>query len=494
MPPQTRYARSGELSIAYQVIGDGPRDIVIVPGWLWHIELLWNDPGYHQFMQGLTDFARVITYDKRGTGLSDPIPAAPSLDERMDDVRAVLDAADSERASLLGISEGGPISALFAASHPERTERLVLYGSYVCGPYEADAPAAERWATTMGRVLGTIDRWGEGENLGWTAPSTDSPVARRLVGLFERAAMSPAMARSNMEANIEKCDVRPILPSVRVPTLVLHRRDDPIPIDHGRYYAEHIPNARLVELEGSDHTPWVGDIDALIGEVEEFLTGARAAHASDRVLATVLFTDIVGSTERAAELGDSAWRALLQGHDELVRGQLAARGGREIKHTGDGFLATFDRPGRAVRCASAIVSEVAELGISVRVGLHTGECEQRNGDMGGLAVHVGARIGGLANPGEVLVSGTLRDLVLGSGIEFSDRGVHALRGVPGDWHLFAVADTVPPGLLTDDRDARLSVGDRAAVGAMRRAPAVGRAIGRALQRRGPARRASHGRT
>jgi pimeloyl-ACP methyl ester carboxylesterase len=483
MPPQTRYARCGELSIAYQVFGDGPRDLVIVPGWLSHIELFWNDPGYHRFMQGLADFARVITYDKRGTGLSDPIAAAPSLDERMDDVRAVLDAAGSERATVFGFSEGGPISALFAASHPERTESLIVYGSIVCGPYDVDSPGAERWRVLFEHVLGTIDRWGEGETLGWAAPSADTPVARRLTGLVERAAMSPAMARANMAANLEKIDVRPILPSVRVPTLVLHRRGDPIPIEGARYYAEHIPEARLVELEGSDHSPFVGDIDAIVGEVEEFLTGARAAHASDRVLATVLFTDIVGSTERAAELGDSAWRALLQAHDELVRGQLAAHGGREVKHTGDGFLATFDGPARAVRCASTIAAEVAELGISVRAGLHTGECEQRGDDVGGLAVHIGARIGTLAAPGEVLVSGTLRDLVLGSGIEFSDRGVHGLKGVPGDWRLFAAADTASPAPLTDGGDARASVADRAAVGTMRRAPALGRAVGRALRRR-----------
>jgi pimeloyl-ACP methyl ester carboxylesterase len=483
MPPQTRYARCGELSIAYQVIGDGPRDLIIVPGWLSHIELFWNDPGYHRFMQGLTDFARVITYDKRGTGLSDPIPAAPSLDERMDDVRAVLDAAGSERATVFGFSEGGPISALFAASHPQRTEALIVYGSIVCGPYDVDAPGAEGWRVLFEHVLGTIDRWGEGETLGWAAPSADTPVARRMTGLVERAAMSPAMARANMAANLEKIDVRPILPSVRVPTLVLHRRHDPIPIEHGRYYAEHIPGARLVELEGRDHSPFVGDIDAIVGEVEEFLTGARATHASDRVLATVLFTDIVGSTKRAAELGDSAWRDLLQGHDELVRRQLAAQGGREVKHTGDGFLATFDGPARAVRCASTIASEVAELGISVRAGLHTGECEQRGDDVGGLAVHIGARIGALAAPGEVLVSGTLRDLVLGSGIEFSDRGVHGLKGVPGDWRLFAVADSALPAPVTDGGDAHASVTDRATVGAMRRAPALGRALGRRVRRR-----------
>jgi pimeloyl-ACP methyl ester carboxylesterase len=491
MPPQTRYAPCGDLSIAYQVIGDGPRDLIIVPGWLWHIELYWNDPGYHRFMQGLTDFARVIAYDKRGTALSDPVPAAPSLDERMDDVRAVLDAVGSERATVFGISEGGSIGALFAATHPDRTEALILYGAPVCGLQEG-APAAERWGALLKHIRGTIDRWGEGETLGWGAPSIDSPVGRRATGLVERAAMSPAMARANCVANIDRVDVRPILPSVSVPTLVLHRRDDPIPIEHGRYYAEHIPDARLVELEGVDHWPFVGDVDAIIGEIEEFLTGSRAARASDRVLATVLFTDIVESTERAVELGDSAWRALLQGHDDLVRRQLIAHGGREIKQTGDGFLSTFDSPARAVRCASRIAAETGELGIGVRAGLHTGECEQRGDDIGGLAVHIGARISGLAAPGEVLVSGTVHDLVLGSGIDFSDRGIHALKGVPGDWHLFAVADTAMPVSLPNGGGTRASVTERAALGTFRRVPALGRAITRIRRKRLAAREGSQG--
>jgi class 3 adenylate cyclase len=483
MPQQTRYARSGDLSIAYQVIGDAPRDLIVVPGWLWHIELYWNDPGYRRFIEGLASFARVITYDKRGTGMSDPITAPPSLDERMDDLRAVLDAVASERASLFGISEGGPISALFAATHPERAERLIVYGSYVCGPYDPEAPAAERWGATLEHIKGMIDRWGEGENIGWAAPSIDSPATRRFTGVVERATMSPALARANMEADIEKCDVRPILPSVRVPTLVLHRRDDAIPIEQGRAYATYIPEARLVELEGADHWPFVGDVDVIIDEVQEFVTGTRAGRAPDRVLATVLFTDIVGSTERAAELGDTAWRALLQRHDDLVRRRLADHGGREVKHTGDGFLATFEGPARAVHCASTIASVLEEMGISARVGLHTGECELRGEDVGGLAVHIGARIGALASPGEVLVSGTVRDLLLGSSIEFSDRGVQALKGVPGDWRLFAVAGTASPAPLTDTRDDAASVTDRALLGVGRRAPVFGRAINRALRRR-----------
>ena len=477
MPPQTHYARCGELSIAYQVIGAGKHDLVIIPGYVWHIEALWNDPGYHRFMRGLGDFARVIAYDKRGTGMSDPVPAAPSLDERMDDVIAVLDAAGSERATVFGVSEGGPIGAVFAASHPECTERLVIYGSFVCALDRADGPGAARYAERWKRIHSGVDHWGEGKTVEWAAPSRDSPTMRRATGLWERVAMSPAMARANLTANLA-IDVRPVLSSVRVPTLVLHRRDDVVPIEHGRYFAGHIPGARMVELDGLDHWPFVGDVDAIVGEIEEFVTGARAAHDTDSLLTTVLFTDIVGSTERASALGDSAWRAVLQEHDELVRRQLMAHEGREIKNLGDGFLATFDRPARAVRCATRIASDAAGMGISIRAGLHTGECERRGADVTGLAVHIGARIGALAGPDEVLVSGTVRDLVLGSGIKFSDRGHHALKGVPGEWHVFAVEDTSPPPPLIDDSSATSSVADRALVATVRRAPVLGRMFAR----------------
>ena len=296
----------------------------------------------------------MISYDKRGTGISDPVPAAPSLDERMDDVLAVLDAVGSEHATILGISEGGPIGALFAASHPERTNRLIIYGSFVCGMTLADAPGAERSVARWNRIKSNIfEHWGEGLNVEWAAPSRDSPAMRRAAGVWERAYMSPAMARANALANLE-IDVRPVLSSVRVPTLVLHRRDDALPIEQGRYYAEHIPGARMVELAGEDHWPFVGDVDSIVGEIEEFVTGAREAHDSDSLLATVLFTDIVGSTEKAAALGDTAWHALLQEHDLLIRGLLTAHQGREIKHLGDGFLAMFDRPqGRCIARAES---------------------------------------------------------------------------------------------------------------------------------------------
>jgi class 3 adenylate cyclase/pimeloyl-ACP methyl ester carboxylesterase len=479
MPAQTHYASCGELSIAYQVVGEGSHDLVIIPGYVWHIEMLWSDPGYHRLMQGLGDFARVIAYDKRGTGMSDPVLAAPSLDERMDDIIAVLDAAGSKCATIFGVSEGGPLGAVFAASHPERTERLIIYGSFVCALNRADGPGGERYAERWKRIHTNVDHWGEGKTVEWAAPSRDLPAVRRVIGLWERMSMSPAMARANLAANLQ-IDVRPVLSSVRVPTLVVHRRDDVVPIEHGRYYAEHIPGARIVELEGTDHWPFAGDVDAIVGEIEEFVTGERAAHESDNLLTTVLFTDIVGSTERASALGDSAWRAVLAEHDQLVRSQLMTHEGREIKSLGDGFLATFDRPARAVRCATRIASDAAELGISIRAGLHTGECERSGTDVTGLAVHIGARIGALAGPDEVLVSGTVRDLVLGSGIKFSDRGIHTLKGVPGEWHVFAVADTAPPPSLIDDRTAP-SVADRALVAASRRAPVLGRTIARVVE-------------
>ncbi len=484
MPPQTRYARCGDVSIAYQVFGDGPHDLVIVPGYVWHIEQLWNHPGYHRMMRGLTDFARVINYDKRGTGMSDPVSSSPSLDERMDDIVAVLDAASSERATVLGISEGGPIGAMFAATHPDRTERLIIYGAFVCGLDRPDAPGAERAAERWRQIRADTDEhWGEGLNLAWASPSIDTPSMRRAVGLWERLYMSPAMARANIEANFE-IDVRPVLDSIRVPTLVLHRRGDAVPVEHGRYYADHIPGARMVELEGQDHWPFIGDVDTIVAEVEQFVTGSRASHNSETLLATVLFTDIVGSTERAASLGDDAWRAVLEEHDAIVRRQLTAHGGREIKNLGDGFLAMFDRPARAVRCATNIAADAAQLGISIRAGLHTGECEQRGDDVAGLAVHIGARIGALAGRDEVLVSSTVRDLVLGSGIKFTDRGQHVLKGVPGEWHVFAVADTAPPPSLVDDRIPVSSITDLA----LRRVPVIGRAVTRVAQARARRRR------
>jgi pimeloyl-ACP methyl ester carboxylesterase len=437
--PETRYAQGPQGNIAYQVVGDGPTDLVVVPGWMSHVDLLWSDPGWVTFVSQLASFARVILYDKLGTGLSDPVDGVPTLESRVDDLRAVLDAAECERPTLFGYSEGGPISILFAGTYPERVQALVLFGSYACGSPEDDgSPGSAKWADLAERARKSIDHWGEGLTVDWAIPSRrHSTLYRRAVGAMERAGMSPKMVRITFEAILTQVDVRDILSSVYVPTLVLHRTDEAIPVEYAREIAAKMPNARLIELDGVDHWPAAGDIESITDEVEQFLTGHRHEHASDRVLATVLFTDIVDSTRRAAELGDRRWRELLERHDELTREEIAHFQGREVKHTGDGFLATFDGPTRAVRCATTLAERMPELGIEVRGGLHTGECELRGDDIGGIAVHIGARVAALAQAREVLVSSTVKDLVNGSGITFEDRGAHALKGVPGEWKLFA---------------------------------------------------------
>jgi class 3 adenylate cyclase len=444
--PETRYAKGPGGNIAYQVVGDGPVDLVVVPGWFSHVDLLWGDPGWTTFVSDFASFARVILYDKRGTGLSDPVEGVPTLESRVDDLRAVMEAAGSERAALFGLSEGGPISVVFAASYPERVHALVLYGTYATGCDEEDGSAARaKWIQLRRKIHDSIDHWGEGRTVDWAAPSVSrSALYRRAVGTFERAGMSPRMARLTWDAVVSRVDVRDILESVHVPTLVLHRKGDAIPVEYGRELAEKIPGARLVELDGIDHFPSVGDTKSITGEVEEFLTGHRHEHPPDRVLATVLFTDIVDSTRQAVALGDRGWRELLEHHDAITREEIARFQGREVKHTGDGFLATFDGPTRAVRCATALAERIPELGIDVRSGLHTGECELRGTDIGGIAVHIGARIAALAGPREVLVSSTVKDLVNGSGIAFEDRGTHELKGVPAQWNLFAPVGELDP--------------------------------------------------
>jgi class 3 adenylate cyclase len=436
VPPKTSYAKSGDLNVAYQVLGDGPLDLILAWGWLSHLDLQWTNPTVANFLRRLSSFARLIMFDKRGSGLSDPVPGSPLFEERMDDIRAVMDAVGSERAALLGFSEGVALSILFAASHPERTTHLILYDGVAVGPLVEDGPAD--WQGLYSRIRATIDRWGEGDTMEWIAPSlVDMGVEKRFWGAFERASMSPGMALSAWEI-VSKVDVRAVMPSIQVPTLVLHHAESPIPPAQGRLMAESIPGARYLELPGRDHLPGAGDPEAIAGEVEEFLTGARTGGSPDRVLATILFTDIVDSTKRAAELGDRSWRDLLERHDALVRAQLHRYRGQEVKQTGDGFLASFDGPARAIHCACAIGREARDLGIYVRAGLHTGECERIGEDLGGLAVHVAARVGASAGPGEVLVSGTVKDLVLGSGIDLRDRGTHELKGVPGEWRLLAV--------------------------------------------------------
>jgi len=432
MQPVTSYARSGDLHIAYQVFGEGPLNLVIVPGFVSNIEHYWEEPDLARSLLRKASYARVVIFDKRGTGMSDRVAELPGLDQRMDDLRAVMDAVDIERAAVLGISEGGPLSALFAATHPERCQALVLYGGFARG-------SEERLVASL-RYIEIDQAWGTGGSLSSFAPSRASDSAlQSWWGRLERFGASPAAASALVRMN-RQIDVSGIVPAIRVPTLVIHRTGDRrVPVDQGRFLAGHIPGARFVELPGIDHLHFVGDnaieIDDLI---EEFLTGARAPVTVDRVLATVLFTDIVGSTEKAAVLGDHRWRDLLDTHHATIRRNLARFRGREVKTTGDGILATFDGPARGVRCACTIADEIKPLGIQVRAGLHTGECEMIGDDIGGIAVHIGARVAALAGAGEVLVSSTVKDLVAGSGLRFGDRGSQALKGLPGEWRIFAV--------------------------------------------------------
>jgi len=455
VPPQTHYAKSGEVNIAYQVVGDGPLDLVFVPGFISHLDLQWADPRIARFLEKLASFSRLIMFDKRGTGLSDPVAAPAPLEDRMDDVRAVMDAAGSERAALFGLSEGGAMSVLFAATYPERTRALLLCGAFPNGTL--DNPGGQRWVDGVQSVRSATEHWGEGRTLAYMAPSADSERDRIGRGIFERSAASPQMARTLIDMVLET-DVRELLPTLSVPTLVLHRAEEFVPVECARYMAERIPGARLVVLPGMDHIPFYGDGDGYAEEIEEFLTGARQAPISDRILTTVMFTDLVGSTERAAALGDARWRELLSRHDELMRAELERHRGREVKTMGDGFLATFDGPARGIRCARAVADQVRSLDMALRAGLHTGECELIGDDIGGMAVNIGARIGALAGADEVVVSSTVKDLVVGSGISFSDRGTSELKGVPGEWRLFAVDQVEAPlsNRLVPDTRERLS--------------------------------------
>jgi pimeloyl-ACP methyl ester carboxylesterase len=437
--PETRYAESGDVRVAYQVLGDGPRDLVLAPGFVSNLELAWERPSYERFMRRLATFARVIVFDKRGSGLSDPVDEAATLEERMDDIRAVMDAEGCVRADVFGWSEGAAMAALFGASRPDRVSALVLYGSFARGtPAEGYPWGLPREVWELGTQEGEQEMWGQGFSLMGTAPSGfEDEALVRWWGRFERQSMSPRMARAALRLDGE-LDIRDVLPSIRVPTLVIHRTGDVLPVDGARWLAAQIPGARFVELAGDDHWPWISDPDEIVDEVEQFLTGERPVCELDRVLATVLFTDIVRSTERATALGDRRWRDLLDQHDRLVRRELERHRGREVKTTGDGVLATFDGPARGIQCATAICEQVRPLGIQVRAGLHTGECELRNGDVGGIAVHIGARVAGMAAAGEVLVSSTVKDLVVGSGLSFADRGMHSLKGAPGEWRIYAV--------------------------------------------------------
>jgi pimeloyl-ACP methyl ester carboxylesterase len=444
---ETRFAKSGEAHIAYQVVGDGPRDLVYVPGWVSNVELNWAEPSYARFLSRLASFARLITFDKRGTGLSDRVSdrELPTLEQRMDDVRAVLDAVGSKRAGLFGVSEGGPMCALFAATYPQRTAALVIYGSYARRQQAHDFPWGQSSEQLAAFLTEIEQEWGGPVGRAARAPSMvgDERFTRAWSSyLVQSASPQAALTLARMNAEI---DARPILSAIRVPTLILHRQGDRVVrTENARYLAEQIQGSKLVLLEGEDHLPWVADQEAIIGEIEEFLTGIRRGPDPDRVLATVLFTDIVDSTRKAAELGDGRWKELLRAHDERVRSELMRFRGIEVKTTGDGFLARFDGPARAVGCAQAIADAVRGLGIEVRAGCHTGEVELLDDDLGGIAVHIGARVAALAGAGEVLVSRTVKDLVVGSGLTFEDRGVHQLKGVPDRWQLYAVTQSGAP--------------------------------------------------
>jgi len=441
-PPETRYAKSGDVNIAYQVVGDGPLDLVYVPGWVSNVELMWDEPGYVRLLRRLASFSRLVVFDKRGTGLSDRVPNdhLPTLEQRMDDVRAVMDAVGSARAALLGHSEGANMAALFAATYPQRASALVLLGAFAKRIRSADYP----WAPTAEERLALADQvereWGK-LDLTDMAPSMEGDERFWAhLAAYSRRSASPAAAAALLRMN-SQIDIRGILAAIRVPTLVLHRSGDrDAKVEEGRYIADRIPGARFVELPGEDHLIWAGEQEALLAEVEEFLTGVRPGPEHDRVLATVLFTDVVGSTERAAELGDRPWRWLLEQHHAAVRRELERWRGREVDTAGDGFLATFDGPARAIRCACAISDAVRPLGLEIRAGLHTGEVELVGEGVAGIAVHTGARVAAAADAGEVLVSSTVKDLVAGSGIEFEERGEHELKGIPGTWRLYAVLD------------------------------------------------------
>jgi class 3 adenylate cyclase len=491
--PAPSYVRRPDgVSIAYQVFGEGPIDLVCAPGMVTHLDLQWTDPGYARFLRRLGSFARVICFDKPGTGLSDPLPHPPMLEERADDLRCVLDAVGSERPALFAFSESGPTCLLFTAASPERVSSLILCGSFASGRPLPERPpelSIEEYETTNRQAAhlmrewdDVLDHWGEGRLVDLFGPSIASPAERRRWATFERAAASPGLVRALIDAT-QSIDVMDALPTISVPTLVIHRTDDVVPIAASRMLAARIPGAKFVELAGQDHAFWAGDFDPILVEIESFLTGTRPAPEPERALATVLFTDIVGSTERAAQLGDRRWSDLLEGHHAIVRRQLEGFRGREVDTAGDGFLATFEGPARAISCAQAISEEVQELGIEIRAGVHTGECEISDDGVRGIAVHIGARVAALAGPSEILASSTVADLVAGSGITFSERGTHQLKGVPGEWRIVAVDREGTARQAVDSAADGMRRADRVAVTLARRMPRTMRAATRLSRRR-----------
>jgi len=503
----TSYASCGELSLAYQVFGDGPVELVVVGPFATHVELFWTQPEFKAFFDHLSTFCRVLLFDKAGVGLSDPVPRVRTLDERASEIEAVMDAAGVGQAALLGLSEGGPAATVFAATRPRRTRALILCSTFsytgmvgwdeVNGdPAELRArvlpelgedytPSEAQIARMQGLARAVRSSWGSGAALKGLIPSIGS---MRQLGMLERMGASPGMARATLEAMF-RIDVRPILPTITMPTLVIHARDDlGIPAQGGRYLADHIPGARLLEVDGTDHAPWFTEPDTILTEIEEFLTGSHAAPSqSHRALRTVLFTDMVASTQRAAAAGDERWRAVLQRIGEITTERTKQFGGAVVKSTGDGHLMTFDGPTRAIRCAEALRADAETVGIEIRAAIHTGECELLDNDIGGIAVHIAARILGQAGAGEIFVSSTVRDLVVGSGTGFEDRGSVELRGVPGTWQLLAVerhgpragsaeaelASTPTPGPRTAMRRS-----DRAVAVMARRTPWILRGMAR----------------
>ena len=441
MRPQIRYALSGDISIAYQVLGTGPFDLVFAHGWVSHLDMQWDEPHFAAFLSRLASFSRLITFDKRGTGLSDrvAINALPTLEQRMDDLRAVMDAAGSEQASLLGVSESGAMCLLFAATYPKRVRSVLTFGSYAKRIRSDDYPWAPTREEREAAYREIPETWGTTRGLEAVFPSMiGNPAFEEWLGAYFRAAASPAAAVALLRMNSE-ADIRAVLPSVRVPALIMNRIEDgDVRVEEARYIASKIPGAKLEMFPGADHVPWVGHTDDILGVIEEFLTGSRKADTGDRVLATILSTDIAGSTELVTRLGDRKWRDLLERHNTVVRRELQRYRGREIDTAGDGFFAAFDGPARAIRCAKAVVGGTAGLGVEVRAGLHTGECEVLGDKLTGIAVHTAARVATTASPGEVLVSAAVRDLVAGSGIIFTERGEHALKGLPDRLRLFAV--------------------------------------------------------
>jgi pimeloyl-ACP methyl ester carboxylesterase/class 3 adenylate cyclase len=441
MVPRTRYAKSGELSIAYNSLGNGPIDIVYAQGWVSHLEYAWESPDYARFLSRIADFSRLICFDRRGTGLSDRHGPPATLEERVEDISAVMDAVGSRQAALFGVSEGGHMALMFAATHPERTRALVLAGCYARESWAAEYPWGKSDAARAAWQAKLDEMWGGPFALEAAAPSVaNDPAACAWFGAYLRYAASPGAAKAIDDLNWQ-VDMRDILPSVGVPTLILHRQGDRwYSLEEARYLAHHIPDARLVVLPGDDHIPWWGDQQRLIGEIQEFLTGDRDSPPTERVLLTILITDIVGSTEHAARLGDRLWKDRLEAHDALVRQQVKKFAGQEINTTGDGFVLAFTGPTRAIHCARAMMRDLDHLGLTLRAGLHTGECERRGDDLSGLALHIAARIASKALPGTIMMSRTVKDLIVGSGVSLKDQGTHVLKGMPGEWSLYAVTD------------------------------------------------------